>query len=76
MMATGRPLRAQSPGGGMAAAARGFLATLEPAQRTKAQLAFDAASERIEKRLRRYKRKLKDHHAPAPASADPSRQPG
>jgi PTS system nitrogen regulatory IIA component len=27
------------------------------------QLAFDAASERIEKRLRRYKRKLKDHHA-------------
>jgi ribosomal subunit interface protein len=25
------------------------------------QLAFDAASERIEKRLRRYKRKLKDH---------------
>jgi len=27
------------------------------------QIAFDAASERIEKRLRRYKRKLKDHHA-------------
>lgn len=27
------------------------------------QLAFEAASERIEKRLRRYKRKLKDHHA-------------
>ncbi|MDQ0455328.1 ribosome hibernation-promoting factor, HPF/YfiA family [Rhizobium paknamense] len=27
------------------------------------QLAFDAAAERIEKRLRRYKRKLKDHHA-------------
>lgn len=26
------------------------------------QLSFDAASERIEKRLRRYKRKLKDHH--------------
>src|SRR5215467_8476116 len=25
------------------------------------QLAFDAASERIEKRVRRYKRKLKDH---------------
>ncbi|PTM97513.1 ribosome hibernation-promoting factor, HPF/YfiA family [Mycoplana dimorpha] len=25
-------------------------------------LAFDAASERIEKRLRRYKRRLKDHH--------------
>lgn len=28
------------------------------------QLAFDAAAERIEKRLRRYKRRLKDHHAP------------
>ncbi len=27
------------------------------------QLSFDAAAERIEKRLRRYKRKLKDHHA-------------
>jgi ribosomal subunit interface protein len=26
------------------------------------QLAFDAALERIEKRLRRYKRKLRDHH--------------
>ncbi len=26
---------------------------------------FDAAAERIEKRLRRYKRKLKDHHANA-----------
>ncbi|MBK5564946.1 ribosome-associated translation inhibitor RaiA [Ensifer sp. 2YAB10] len=26
------------------------------------QAAFDAASDRIEKRLRRYKRKLKDHH--------------
>ena len=26
------------------------------------QASFDAASERIEKRLRRYKRKLKDHH--------------
>ncbi|MBB6179671.1 ribosome hibernation-promoting factor, HPF/YfiA family [Pseudorhizobium flavum] len=26
------------------------------------QLSFDAAAERIEKRLRRYKRKLKDHH--------------
>ncbi|MGW9229896.1 ribosome hibernation-promoting factor, HPF/YfiA family [Pseudorhizobium sp. NPDC055634] len=26
------------------------------------QLCFDAAAERIEKRLRRYKRKLKDHH--------------
>jgi ribosomal subunit interface protein len=29
------------------------------------QVAFDAASERIEKRLRRYKRRLKDHHAAA-----------
>ncbi|HEV7434419.1 ribosome hibernation-promoting factor, HPF/YfiA family [Rhizobium halophilum] len=29
------------------------------------QLSFDAAAERIEKRLRRYKRKLKDHHAGA-----------
>lgn len=27
------------------------------------QVAFDNASERIEKRLRRYKRKLKDHHS-------------
>ena len=27
------------------------------------QLSFDAAAERIEKRLRRYKRKLKDHHS-------------
>ncbi|MGI2032801.1 ribosome hibernation-promoting factor, HPF/YfiA family [Rhizobium panacihumi] len=27
------------------------------------QLSFDAAAERIEKRLRRYKRRLKDHHA-------------
>lgn len=27
------------------------------------QLAFDTAFERIEKRLRRYKRRLKDHHA-------------
>lgn len=26
------------------------------------QVAFDAAQQRIEKRLRRYKRKLKDHH--------------
>jgi ribosomal subunit interface protein len=26
------------------------------------QVSFDAAAERIEKRLRRYKRKLKDHH--------------
>lgn len=29
------------------------------------QVSFDAASERIEKRLRRYKRKLRDHHAGA-----------
>ncbi|MCM2291579.1 ribosome-associated translation inhibitor RaiA [Allorhizobium sp. BGMRC 0089] len=29
---------------------------------TEPQAAFDAAAERIEKRLRRYKRKLKDHH--------------
>ncbi len=27
------------------------------------QASFDAAAERIEKRLRRYKRKLKDHHS-------------
>ncbi|MFN7126934.1 MAG: HPF/RaiA family ribosome-associated protein, partial [Allorhizobium sp.] len=27
------------------------------------QVAFDTAFERVEKRLRRYKRKLKDHHA-------------
>ncbi|AZN69891.1 ribosome-associated translation inhibitor RaiA [Georhizobium profundi] len=27
------------------------------------QFAFDGASERLEKRLRRYKRRLKDHHA-------------
>lgn len=32
------------------------------------QLAFDMAADRIEKRLRRYKRKLKDHH-PANQSA-------
>lgn len=30
---------------------------------TDPQVAFDGAAERIEKRLRRYKRKLKDHHA-------------
>ncbi|SMD04624.1 ribosome-associated translation inhibitor RaiA [Rhizobium sp. RU36D] len=29
---------------------------------TDPQVAFDMAAERIEKRLRRYKRKLKDHH--------------
>jgi ribosomal subunit interface protein len=29
------------------------------------QVSFDAAAERIEKRLRRYKRKLRDHHAGA-----------
>lgn len=32
------------------------------------QIAFDVAAERIEKRLRRYKRKLKDHHTTAPSS--------
>lgn len=32
--------------------------------------AFDAAAERIEKRLRRYKRRLKDHHANGQASAE------
>lgn len=31
------------------------------------QLAFDAAAERIEKRLRRYKRRLKDHQAESAA---------
>lgn len=31
---------------------------------------FDRAAERIEKRLRRYKRKLKDHHANAAEHAD------
>ncbi|QFI64887.1 Ribosomal subunit interface protein [Sinorhizobium alkalisoli] len=31
-------------------------------QANEPQAAFDVASERIEKRLRRYKRKLKDHH--------------
>lgn len=32
------------------------------------QLAFDAAAERIEKRLRRYKRRLKSHNAGAPGN--------
>ncbi|NTJ41182.1 ribosome-associated translation inhibitor RaiA [Agrobacterium larrymoorei] len=32
------------------------------------QASFDAAAERIEKRLRRYKRKLKDHHNGASAN--------
>ncbi|MGR6432248.1 ribosome hibernation-promoting factor, HPF/YfiA family [Rhizobium sp. PAMB 3182] len=32
-------------------------------QANSPEAAFDAAAERIEKRLRRYKRKLKDHHA-------------
>ncbi|MBT9372140.1 ribosome-associated translation inhibitor RaiA [Rhizobium sp. CSW-27] len=32
---------------------------------TDPQLSYDAAAERIEKRLRRYKRKLRDHHAGA-----------
>ncbi|SIQ71286.1 ribosomal subunit interface protein [Rhizobium sp. RU20A] len=31
-------------------------------QANEPQAAFDSAAERIEKRLRRYKRKLKDHH--------------
>lgn len=34
------------------------------------QAAFDGAAERIEKRLRRYKRKLKDHHANGNSSAE------
>ncbi|MDN2578421.1 ribosome-associated translation inhibitor RaiA [Aquibium sp. ELW1220] len=33
------------------------------------QLAFDAAAERIEKRLRRYKRRLKSHQAVSPEDA-------
>lgn len=33
------------------------------------QLSFDAAAERIEKRLRRYKRRLKDHYAGANGNA-------
>ncbi len=32
-------------------------------QANEPQAAFDAACERLEKRLRRYKRKLRDHHA-------------
>jgi len=32
------------------------------------QASFDAAAERIEKRLRRYKRKLKDHHSGSSAN--------
>ena len=32
---------------------------------TDATASFDAAAERVEKRLRRYKRRLKSHHAPA-----------
>ena len=35
-----------------------------------ATAAFDKACERIEKRLRRYKRRLKDHHAGASSSVD------
>lgn len=34
-----------------------------------ATASFDAAAERVEKRLRRYKRRLKDHHSNAAASA-------
>lgn len=33
------------------------------------QASFDAAAERVEKRLRRYKRRLKDHHAHAQANS-------
>ncbi len=33
------------------------------------QASFDAAAERVEKRLRRYKRRLKDHHAGAQANS-------
>lgn len=41
------------------------------------QAAFDAAAERVEKRLRRYKRRLVDHHATAKAEIEatlPARQ--
>jgi len=42
-------------------------ATLQStADAMEAQSAFEAASERLEKRLRRYKRRLKDHHSHAP----------
>lgn len=34
------------------------------------QASFDAAAERIEKRLRRYKRRLKSHHSSGPSARD------
>jgi ribosomal subunit interface protein len=33
--------------------------------------AFDAAAERLDKRLRRYKRRLRDHHKETPAEGEP-----
>ena len=39
------------------------------ANEQEAKPSFDAAADRIEKRLRRYKRKLKDHHATEPREA-------
>ncbi|SHL32104.1 ribosome hibernation-promoting factor, HPF/YfiA family [Roseibium suaedae] len=39
------------------------------AQDQEPRLSFDLAADKIEKRLRRYKRKLKDHHGPSSASA-------
>jgi ribosomal subunit interface protein len=39
-------------------------------QEMDATASFDAAAERIEKRLRRYKRRLKDHHTNAGAQQD------
>lgn len=38
-------------------------------QAQEPQASFDAAAERVEKRLRRYKRRLKDHHANGNASS-------
>lgn len=40
---------------------------------TDAYAAFDAAAERLEKRLRRQKRRLRDHHARAAEAALPAR---
>lgn len=39
------------------------------AQDQEPRLSFDLAADKIEKRLRRYKRKLKDHHGPSSAAA-------
>lgn len=39
-------------------------------QESDATASFDAAAERIEKRLRRYKRRLKDHHSKAEMPQD------